>query len=80
MRVTRLQLTATVGCSLDNRIRKRNIFVTSISLFRSKITSCNDLYKALVDDYPWLKTKINEAFKNNYKQKGTRTGNVIEYK
>ena len=47
---------------------------------RYDVITYNDLYKALVDDYPWLKTKINEAFKNNYKQKGTRTGNVIEYK
>ncbi len=45
---------------------------------RYDVITYNDLYTALVDDYPWLKTKINEAFKNNYKQKGTRTGNVVE--
>lgn len=45
---------------------------------RYDVITYNDLYKALVDVYPWLKTKINDAFKNNFKQKGTRTGNVVE--
>ncbi len=43
------------------------------------VTTFDELYKALITEYPDLKTEINDAFHNNYKQEGTKIGNVIDY-
>ena len=44
------------------------------------VITYNDLYSALITDYPNSKTVINSLFKNYYVQKGSREGNVINYK
>lgn len=47
---------------------------------KNNVTTYNDLYFALVTDYSDLKEKINSLFKSHYIQKGTKEGNVINYK
>lgn len=39
----------------------------------------NELYKALITEYPLLKTKINNAFQSYYIQEGSKTGNLIDF-
>ena len=43
------------------------------------VITFNELYAALVKEYPAKKTQINEFFKNSYRVYGNRDGNVINY-
>lgn len=43
------------------------------------VTTFNELYKALITEYPLLKTKINNAFQSYYIQEGSKTGNLIDF-
>lgn len=41
------------------------------------ITTFNELYTALIKEFPNLKTQINETFRQHYKPYGSKPGNVV---
>ena len=47
---------------------------------KDNITTFNELYTSLINEYPNSKQKINSLFKKHYIQKGSKDGNVIQYK
>ncbi len=43
------------------------------------VTTFNEFYCALVEEYPNLKDEINQTFQTSYRTKGSNDGNVIVY-